>query len=42
MRKEYRFMVTDTETATLPFANEIAQGDSEKEKEDCHRAPARV
>ena len=32
MRKEYRFMVTDTETATLPFANEIAQGDSEKKK----------
>jgi hypothetical protein len=32
MRKEYRFMVTDTETATLPFANEIANGDPEKKK----------
>ena len=32
MRKEYRFMVVDTETCTLAFANEIANGDPEKKK----------
>ena len=31
-RKENRYMVFDCETATLPFANEIAGGDSEKKK----------
>lgn len=31
-RKEIRYMVLDCETATLPFANEIACGDSEKKK----------
>ena len=31
-RKENRYMVLDCETATLPFANEIAQGDPEKKK----------
>lgn len=32
MRKELRFMVYDCETATLPFANEIAQGDPDAKK----------
>lgn len=32
MRKTLRYMVVDTETATLPFANEIANGDPEKKK----------
>ena len=31
-RHELRYMVFDCETATLPFANEIAEGDSEKKK----------
>ena len=31
-RKENRYMVLDCETATLPFANEIACGDAEKKK----------
>jgi len=31
-RKENRHMVLDCETATLPFANEIADGDAEKKK----------
>lgn len=31
-RKENRYMVFDCETATMPFANEIANGDSEKKK----------
>ena len=31
-RKELHYMVFDCETATLPFANEIAQADSEKKK----------
>ena len=31
-RKENRYMVFDCETATLPFANDIANGDSEKKK----------
>ena len=31
-RKENRYMVFDCETATLPFANEIANGDAEKKK----------
>ena len=31
-RHELRYMVFDCETATLPFANEIANGDSEKKK----------
>lgn len=31
-RKENRYMVFDCETATLPFANEIANGNSEKKK----------
>lgn len=31
-RKENRHMVLDCETATLPFANEIAGGDAEKKK----------
>ena len=31
-RHELRYMVFDCETATLPFANEIAQGDQEKKK----------
>lgn len=31
MAKKY-FMVLDCETATMPFANEIAQGDSERKK----------
>ena len=31
-RKENRYMVLDCETATLPFANDIACGDSEKKK----------
>ena len=32
MAKKLFYMVVDTETATLPFANEIAEGDSEKKK----------
>ena len=32
MRKELRFMVYDCETATLPFADEIAQGNSDVKK----------
>lgn len=32
MSKKLYFMVVDTETATLPFASEIAQGDSERKK----------
>lgn len=32
MSKELRYMVFDCETATLPFANEIACGDGEKKK----------
>ena len=32
MPKELRYMVFDCETATLPFAEEIAHGDSEKKK----------
>ena len=32
MRKELRYMVFDCETATLPFAEEIANGDSEAKK----------
>ena len=32
MRKELRYMVFDCETATLPFANEIAKGDTEAKK----------
>ena len=32
MSKELRYMVFDCETATLPFAEEIANGDSEKKK----------
>jgi len=32
MAKKLYFMVVDTETATLPFANEIAQGDPERKK----------
>lgn len=32
MRKQLSFMVVDTETATLPFANELAQGDPERKK----------
>lgn len=31
-RKELRYLVFDCETATLPFASEIAQGDAEKKK----------
>ena len=31
-RKELRYMVFDCETATMPFANDIANGDSEKKK----------
>lgn len=31
-RKTLQYMVFDCETATLPFANEIANGDSEKKK----------
>ena len=31
-RKENRYMVFDCETATLPFANAIANGDAEKKK----------
>ena len=31
-RHELRYMVFDCETATLPFANEIAEGDGEKKK----------
>ena len=31
-RKELRFMVFDCETATLPFASEVAGGDAEKKK----------
>lgn len=31
-RKENRYIVLDCETATLPFANEIAGGDAEKKK----------
>ena len=31
-RKENRYMVLDCETATMPFANEIACGDAEKKK----------
>lgn len=31
-RNELRYMVFDCETATLPFANEIARGDSEAKK----------
>lgn len=30
--KKLKFMVVDTETATLPFADEIAQGDPERKK----------
>lgn len=32
MRKTLTYMVVDTETATLPFANEIAMGDPERKK----------
>lgn len=32
MAKKLYYMVTDTETATLPFANEIACGDPERKK----------
>lgn len=32
MRKELRFVVFDSETATLPFANEIAKGDVDAKK----------
>ena len=32
MAKKLFYMVVDTETATLPFANEIANGDSERKK----------
>lgn len=32
MRKELRYLVFDCETATLPFAEEIANGDAEKKK----------
>ena len=32
MRYPIRYMVLDTETATLPFVNEIAQGDPDKKK----------
>lgn len=32
MSKKLYYMVVDTETATLPFANEIARGDSERKK----------
>lgn len=32
MSKELRYMVFDCETATLPFAEEIANGDNEKKK----------
>ena len=32
MSKELRYMVFDCETATLPFANEIANNDAEKKK----------
>lgn len=32
MRKTLTYMVVDTETATLPFANEIANGDTERKK----------
>lgn len=32
MAKKLYYMVVDTETATLPFANEIAHGDSERKK----------
>lgn len=31
-RKELRYMVFDCETATLPFASELANGDNEKKK----------
>lgn len=31
-RQELRYMVFDCETATMPFANEIAEGNSEKKK----------
>lgn len=31
-RKEMRYLVLDCETATLPFASEIAEGDAEKKK----------
>lgn len=31
-RKEYRYLVLDCETATLPFANDIAGNDAEKKK----------
>ena len=31
--KELRYMVFDCETATLPFASELANGDNEKKKE---------
>ena len=32
MRKKLLFMVVDTETATMPFANDIANGDPERKK----------
>ena len=32
MGKKLVYMVVDTKTATLPFANEIAQGNSEMKK----------
>ena len=31
-KKELRFLVFDCETATMAFANEIAQGDPERKK----------
>lgn len=31
-RREYRYLVLDCETATLPFANEIAENDPERKK----------
>ena len=36
-RKENRYMVFDCETATMPFANEIANGDSKKKKKELRR-----
>lgn len=35
-RKEMRYLVLDCETATLPFASELANGDAEKEEKDCY------
>lgn len=38
-RREYRYLVLDCETATLPFANEVAENDPERKKKNCYCPP---